>query len=152
MREWIAVNLKETSLPSVYAELVNIPNKEVKVWIARNKDLISHIMKDLLSTLRSLAQMKNGEKNSIGFINSLDKLLSRCSVTEAIVVPILMFRAKIENINQSDLISSTVKFESLLFKLKTDLTQYLDLITKVEAGITTQKKPEALNNTFRPEA
>lgn len=140
MREWIAQNMGDTSLASVYEELETIPNKEIKSWIARNKDLISHIMRELLSTLRALAKIKNGEQNSIAFINALDKLLSRCEVREAIVIPVLIFRARVENINQTDLISSTVKFESLLFKLKTDLTQYLDLITKVEAGISPQRK------------
>ena len=111
------------------------------MWAARNKDLISHIMKDLLATLRALAKIKSGGKSSLMFVNTLDKLLQRCGTAGSVSIALLIFRAKIENIQQSDFISSTVKFESLLFNLKTDLIQYLGIITKVEAAPVIDIRP-----------
>ena len=65
----------------------------------------------------------------------------------AVSIPLLVFRARIENIKQSDLVSSTIKFESLLFSLKTDLIQFLDLITQVEAG-QPEKKTDPIQATL----
>ncbi|MBT7608378.1 MAG: hypothetical protein HN576_01390 [Bacteriovoracaceae bacterium] len=140
-REWISLKLSEQSIQSIYEEVSNIPNREIKMWAARNKDLISHIMKDLLATLRALAKIKSGGKSSLMFVNTLDKLLQRCGTAGSVSIALLIFRAKIENIQQSDFISSTVKFESLLFNLKTDLIQYLGIITKVEAAPVIDIRP-----------
>ncbi len=134
MREWISQKTKNLSLKSIYKEIENIPLKEKNIWVARNKNTVSHIMKDLLATLRTLANIKNGSKNSLFFIESLDKLLLSCIPSEAVSIPLFMFRSKIENIRQNDIDSSVIKFESLLFNLKTDLILYLDLITKTEAN------------------
>jgi ADP-heptose:LPS heptosyltransferase len=146
-REWIARKLSDQSLSSVYEELNSMPKRELKMWVAQNKDVISHIMKDLLATLRSLAKIKSGGKSSLMFVNTLDKLLQRCTNAGAVSIPLLVFRARIENIKQSDLVSSTIKFESLLFSLKTDLIQFLDLITQVEAG-QPEKKTDPIQATL----
>jgi len=108
---------------------------ELSHWVGVQKENITHIVKDLLTGLRSLKLAKEDPKNGDQFLEKLNIILDYCDRTEISSIPIRMFRGKIEAI-QSETVKENVKeMEELLFSLKNQIQILSSIIGELESYI-----------------
>lgn len=123
---------KEITQKSIFK---NINNSDISMWLKQEKDATTSITKCLLSTLRTLLKInnKNNEKND--FIYALDELLQYGNSDYIGAIPVLLFKAKLENCNSKNQKESTTQIETFLFSLKNDIQLILNIFKEVENHI-----------------
>ena len=115
--------------------LKEFKNKEIQVHLTNEKNGISLVTKDLLTTLRMLVKARESSNNFEAFTNSLERLLINCDNGYSSSIPVSFFRAKVENLNASSDIKSTLKqIERLLYNLKSDLQIVFSVIKEIETS------------------
>lgn len=121
-----------------------IDRKDIQAAIEDEKQALSIVTKELLSTLRGLIQTQESKSKAPAFIEALEKLLSRCFDRNLAAIPTLVFRAQIESLNSDSLEANFKEVEALLYKLKDNLQGSL-FVFKVceEVGYGIKSNPRA---------
>ncbi len=109
-----------------------ITKKEFQSVIETEKNSLSLVTKDLLSTLRGLIQTQEDKGKAPVFIESLEKLLSRCFENSLAAIPTLIFRAKVESLNSNSLEDNFKEVETNLYQLKDNLQNCLFVFKRIE--------------------
>ncbi len=106
------------------AELTRVINEE--------KESLSEITKELLSTLRGLIQTQENNQKAPLFIGALERLLAKCFEDRLSAIPTMMFRAKIESLNSNSMVENFKEVEGLLYELKDNLQHSISTYSTVE--------------------
>lgn len=141
-------NLVEISLKS-------FNRNDIFTSIEEEKKGISHVTKDLLSTLRSLIQCQENKSKAQAFIENLEKLLSRCFETNLAAIPTLIFRAKVESLTSSTMDENFKEVEATLYELKDNLQSSLFVLKRIEeigADVDAAKRRNKINKVKDSEA
>ncbi|TNF00295.1 MAG: lipopolysaccharide heptosyltransferase family protein [Deltaproteobacteria bacterium] len=136
-RYYIGETTRRFKLEEIKSSITNFPTEARKNWSNGQKERAAAILKDLLSTLRMLAKMKNNTNAAGEFIGSLDKLLNHCAGDDLMALPVLFFRARVENIQATDRKDSMNQTEKLLYELKSHIQKAYDVCKTVEADKAT---------------
>ena len=108
-------------------------------WSNTVKDSATNLMKDVLHSIRSLLQMKENPRRANDFIVSLDVLLAHCDYLNSVTVPVHFFRSRLESLPRASFSDNARAIETLLFNLKSDIQNYLNLINEWEKAWTERK-------------
>ncbi len=148
-RYFIGQTTRKFHLDEIKTAISNFPVEARKNWSTSQKERAAAILKDLLSTLRMLAKMKNNAGAAGDFISSLDKLLNHCTGDDLMALPVLFFRAKVENIQAADRRDSINQTEKLLYELKSHIQRAYDVCKSVETDkATTTDTKTAVTNGY----
>lgn len=112
--------------------LSSFNRREALKTIEEEKAGVGLVTKDLLSTLRGLIQTQENKSKAPMFIESLERLLTRCFDNYVASVPTLVFRARVESLNSSSMEENFKEVESLLYKLKDDLQSCIYVFKRFE--------------------
>jgi len=100
--------------------------------INEEKEALSGVTKELLSTLRGLIQTQENNSKAPLFIAALEKLLSKCFDNSLSAIPAMMFRAKIESLNSNSMQENFKEVEGLLYELKDNLQHSIFTYSTIE--------------------
>lgn len=131
-RYYIGQSTRKFQLEELKTTIATYPLEARKNWSTAQKERAAATLKDLLSTLRMLAKMKNNTEAAPDFISSLDKLLNHCAGDDLMALPVLFFRARVENIQAKDRRDSIDQTEKLLYELKNHIQKAYDVCKFVE--------------------
>ena len=95
-RYYIAQTTQRFGLEDIRKTIGSFPSEARRNWSTSQKERAAATLKDLLSTLRMLAKLKNYPSAAQEFVTSLDKLLSHCAGDDLMSLPVLYFRARVE--------------------------------------------------------
>lgn len=135
-RYYIAQTTRRFQFEDIKGTIRTYPLEARKNWSTTQKERAAATLKDLLSTLRMLAKMKNNPAAAQGFVASLDKLLSHCVGDDLMALPVLFFRARVENIQAADRRDSINQTEKLLYELKGHIQKAYDVCKSIETEKT----------------
>jgi ADP-heptose:LPS heptosyltransferase len=108
---------------------------EFEAWSTSEKKAITSTTKALLKTLRSLLGHRNKSFKANDFIAALNILLHKCDQEYIVAIPLIMFRAKLENIEAVALEDNIREVEALLHELKNDIQKVFTTICSAEEYI-----------------
>jgi len=145
-RYFIGQSTRKFQLDELKTTIGTYPLEARKNWSTAQKERAAATLKDLLSTLRMLAKMKNNTEAAPDFISSLDKLLNHCAGDDLMALPVLFFRARVENIQAKDRKDSIDQTEKLLYELKNHIQKAYDVCKFVE---TEKSKTIDTSNTVK---
>jgi hypothetical protein len=131
-RYYIAQTTQRFELEDIRKTIGAFPSEARRNWSTSQKERAAATLKDLLSTLRMLAKLKNYPSAAQEFVTSLDKLLSHCTEDDLMSLPVLYFRARVENIQALDTKDSINQTEKLLYELKGHIQKAYDVCKSVE--------------------
>ncbi len=100
--------------------------------VNEEKQALSELTKDLLSTLRGLIQTQEDKRKAVNFVDALEKLISRCFDNNLSAIPTLFFRAKLESLNATTLDENFKGVEGLLYELKSNLQNCFNVFKELE--------------------
>lgn len=109
--------------------------KEISDYRNNCKEEALFILKDLLAAIRNINSCKTDKKQIGNFIDSLDKLMAHIEKGNAMTLPLMLFRGKVDTIGKEDIDESLKQVETELFQLKSNIKMvsgFLDSLTKVE--------------------
>lgn len=125
-----------------------IGRKSFQAAIEDEKQALSILTKELLSTLRGLIQTQENKNKAPVFIEALEKLLSHCFDNNLAAIHALNFRAKIESLNSSSLEANFKEVEGLLYELKDNLQSSLFVFKRCEdIGYSIKSRPSTQAST-----
>lgn len=143
----ILLKLLEHKSESIHDHLVtHLCSTKFYKWAENEKISISYVTKDLLTCLRFLIQTQENIQKANSFISSLDKLLAHVNSSSSARIPLLLFRAKVENIEQVDLKNNLKVVEKYLYELKNDLQICLHGLKEVEHFATENRSKESIRS------
>ncbi len=116
----------------IESSYTKIDRRDFQKAIEEEKEALSMLTKELLSTLRGLIQTQESKTKAPAFIEALEKLLSRCFDRNLAALPALVFRAQIESLNSDSLESNFKEVEALLYTLKDNLQKSLSVYKTCE--------------------
>lgn len=120
---------------------------ELKEFSANEKNDLSGVTKELLSTLRALVATQENTQDASIFIDTLEQLLSRCHSSSVSAIPLLFFRAKIETIQSQSLSENLKELEANLYELKKNIQLAFSLLQDLDRSTT-----ERIDTSSRKEA
>ena len=120
---------------------------ELRTFSENEKNNLSQVTKELLSTLRALVATQEKTQEASIFIESLEQLLSHCHSSSVSAVPLLFFRAKIETIQSQSLSENLKEVEANLYELKKNIQLAFSLLQILDRSTT-----ERIEGTSRKEA
>ena len=101
-------------------------------WATQAKDESTFIMRDLLHAIRALLSMKESPRRANDFIVSLEKLFTHTEGVSVASIGVHFFRSRLESLPSANFSENARAIESLLFELKSDLQNCLNLINEWE--------------------
>jgi hypothetical protein len=128
----------------ILSDIAEFPQKEISCWIETEKNLAMEISSKILNTLRLLSLIGEGETFKKDLIVALDDLLSFSNSENLIVIPILIFKYKIENSPVKDL--KTLENEAFL--LKDQVQTVISSIRDLENETWNKKKDSLIKKAF----
>jgi ADP-heptose:LPS heptosyltransferase len=120
---------------------------ELKSFSENEKNNLSQVTKELLSTLRALVATQEKTQDAAFFIDTLEQLLSHCHSSSISAVPLLFFRAKIETIQSQSLSENLKEVESNLYQLKKNIQLAFSLLQALDRSTS-----ERVESSTRREA
>ncbi|MCO4792956.1 MAG: hypothetical protein KC493_04545, partial [Bacteriovoracaceae bacterium] len=148
-RYFIGQTTRKFQLQEIKQLLASFPVEARRAWAREQKERASATLKDILSTVRTLAILRNNSGVSNEFITNLDKLLTHCKNDDLMALPVLFFRAKVENIQAEDRKDSVNQTEKLLFELKGYVQKAYEITKSVESDkSTTIDKSQPVTNGY----
>lgn len=113
---------------------VNYTRDRINELVHEEGEGLRSILRELLQSLRMIDQIKSGEQRYKDLYQSFEKVLSFCHDEGLVSIPVLIFRSKIESLEQNGR-SGINMLEDQLFKLKNQLKQIsklMELLTSRE--------------------
>lgn len=104
-----------------YEDIMFFDQSEIKKWIEKQKLALGSTVKDVLGTLRALHMAKENRNKATEFITALDRLLTHCHDQTLVSIPCILFRAKVEAINNTSFQENSKLIEALLFVIKDEI-------------------------------
>ena len=148
-RQLVSVLFQNIEIEHTYKDILNYSKLSISNWADKERINVTHVMRELLSTLKSLLQSKSRQDNSLDFVNSLGRLLNFCGSNELTQIPCLLFKAKLDLIRGTTVEENTKEVEILLHELKSNILKVLFLLKQLEdnsvserASIPTNLTPE----------
>lgn len=127
---------------SIYADVGRYSKDGITTWLNTEKSVLTEFTKDLLGALRSLTGNGSSRKNE--FIHNLGTLLSYCEYDGINAIPAIIFRARVEALNTSNIDHSTKEIEGLLYELKGDLQKLHKTFKSFEEFIFNKGKEDRI--------
>jgi ADP-heptose:LPS heptosyltransferase len=130
----IVQNTITNSLDENYIEAIanRFDRQLITKVINEEKEALSGLTKELLSTLRGLIQTQENPQKAPLFIAGLEKLLAKCFDNSLSAIPTMIFRAKIESLNSDSMKENFKEVEGLLYELKDNLQHSIFTYSVVE--------------------
>lgn len=113
-------------------------------YFQKMKNDLNDSTRILLSTIRSIKQLKSENKQTHIFFKNLEQLISLGKSSSSVALPIRIFEGNLENM-ENDTLDNLVVLESLLYKLKDDYKELLNLISQL-----IETKSTDSNQTYKP--
>lgn len=140
--------LKETSFSS-------FEERQVFDWLSSQKQSITQVTQELLGTLRSLLQIEKKAAEPKEFVQALEQLLSHCEEESLSGLALLVFRARLEQMESRTALENMKAAEQVLYRLKDDLAALVNNLKHFEdmfrstrrAGRSSQKTTEGQHGT-----
>jgi len=130
----------------IFESIYNNFKEDFHGWTESEKKAITSTTKILLKTLRSLLGHHSKSFKAHDFIASLNLLLHKCDQEYIVALPLLIFRAKIENIETANIEENIKEVEILLHELKNDIQKVFNCIKETEIFIENKKKDLAIHH------
>lgn len=134
-RQLISALYEPNESSNIYEDVCSLDLQVATDWVNQEKNTLTHVMKDLLGTLRSLLQCVENRKSSKEFVINLGRLITHADNHSMVQIPASMFKAKIEAINAKTFEENAKEVEVLLYELKADLQKILHCLKKLEEHI-----------------
>lgn len=128
---------------SIYSDVARFSKESIMSWLNTEKSVLTDFTKDLLGALRSITQDKSGRRGE--FIHNLGILLSYCEYEGMNAIAAIVFRARIEALNTSDIEHSSKEIEGLLYELKGDLQKVHKTFKSFEEFIFNKGKEDRIS-------
>jgi ADP-heptose:LPS heptosyltransferase len=139
-RQLVSVLFNSSEIDGIYPEALNYGKSIVSKWADRERNNITQLMRDLLSTLRALLQGKNRKDSSLEFVTNLGRLLEYCGTNQLTQIPCLLFKGKLELIRGTTVEENTKEVEVLLHELKSNVLKILFLLKQLDVQTSEDKQ------------
>ncbi len=110
----------------------NFNERQVLEWIAHQKQTITEVTQELLGTLRALLQVEKKTGEAKDFVTSLERLLKFCDKEELSGMAVLLFRARLEQMESKTPQENMKAAEQKLYALKDDMATLVVTIKNFE--------------------
>ncbi|MBD64108.1 MAG: hypothetical protein CME62_02800 [Halobacteriovoraceae bacterium] len=112
-----------------------LPKEEINSFVEKARTQATQITKALLATLKSLKEV-NSQAGLNRFLTDLDNVMQFAAENHTAASLVKLFEGRVENITSTDPVENLKEIESLLFKLKSDIQLYVNIL----AELTTDAK------------
>lgn len=147
-RQLISTLFDGKSISGINDSIISMGHAVVTNWSNQEKTAITFVTKDLLATLRSLIQSTENKNSTRDFVSNLGRLLSHTESDSVVNIPLNVFKAKLERMNESNFEESSRQVEALLYNLKSDIQKLLACLKQLEDKTTIAKKEEFMGRVI----
>src|SRR3989339_459868 len=110
-------------------------NFRLHAWLDCEKNAVTELTRDLLSTLKHLLLSQKNKTKTKDFVVSLERLLGHCENHHVVTIPLHFFKAQVDSLTSDSTAQNVQVVEELLYKLKSDIQQILVCLKEFESLI-----------------
>ena len=110
-------------------------NFRLHAWLDCEKNAVTELTRDLLSTLKHLLLSQKNKTKTKDFVVSLERLLGHSEKHHVASIPLHFFKAQVDSLASDSTAQNVQIVEELLYKLKGDIQQVLVCFKEFESLI-----------------
>jgi len=113
----------------------DVKNFRLHAWLDCEKNAVTELTRDLLSTLKHLLLSQKNKTKTKEFVVSLERLLGHIEKHHVASIPLHFFKAQVDSLTSDSTTQNVQVVEELLYKLKSDIQQVLVCFKEFESLI-----------------